>query len=117
RSTRDYHLNAAAFRDWLERLESQHVTLWNPQPIARWNMEKLYLRDLEARGIPIVPTAWVSAGSSVQLEDLFDSISWDEVVVKPAIAASAYRTFRVTRAGAAPAQSDFAELCQRGIVL
>ena len=100
RSTWDYHRRAGEFRDWLERLEGNGVAAWNPVALARWNMDKRYLRDLAARGISTVPTAWIPEGEDVDLGELMVSKGWDDAVLKPVIAATSYRTVRVSRAGA-----------------
>jgi glutathione synthase/RimK-type ligase-like ATP-grasp enzyme len=98
RSTWDYHRRPVEFRDWLHRLESDGVPMWNPATLARWNMDKRYLRDLAERGIPTVPTAWISMGDGVDLRGLMESRGWSDAVLKPVIAATSYRTVRVSRA-------------------
>jgi len=49
RSCRDYHFKPKAFRNWLQRLDEEKVSTWNPTRIARWNMDKIYLRELALR--------------------------------------------------------------------
>ncbi|MFY0583855.1 hypothetical protein ACN28S_64690 [Cystobacter fuscus] len=44
------------FVAWAERAGAQ-CSLWNPPEVVRWNTHKSYLRELESRGVPIVPTA------------------------------------------------------------
>ena len=52
RSTWDYHRMPTMFRAWLGGLaDSGRVTL-NPPGVARDNIDKIYLRALEARGSP-----------------------------------------------------------------
>ena len=63
RSTWDYHKKPTAFVAWLRRVESAGVPLWNPPGLIRWNMDKTYLRELAAKGVPITPTEWIEAGS------------------------------------------------------
>jgi len=95
RATWDYHKRADEFLVWLAKLEEQRVSLWNPAPIARWNLHKGYLRELERAGVPIVPTAWISRSTQPgSLEQLVRTRGWTDVVVKPAVSATAYRTWR-----------------------
>lgn len=101
RSCWDYHLRPAEFRGWIDRMERQRVPLWNPPALVRWNIEKRYLRDLAARGVPMVPTRWVEPGESVALPDLLAEEGWDEAVIKPVVSASAHATWR-TRLPVAP---------------
>ncbi len=100
RSTWDYHLRIAEFRSWLDRCEAAGVHLLNPPSLVRWNLHKAYLFDLQAAGITIVPTQMVRRGESCNLPSLLDAQDWDEVVIKPAISATAHRTFRASRATA-----------------
>jgi hypothetical protein len=108
RSCWDYHLRPSTFSAWLTELERLGVPLWNPAPILRWNMHKTYLRDLHAQGIAIPPTCWLERGSQAELGTLFADHGWEEAVIKPAISASAYQTWRTTRAQAKHDQPQFA---------
>lgn len=111
RSTWDYHRHPEAFREWAEGVEESGARLWNPADVVAWNSEKTYLRDLEKAGIPIVPTRWVSAtGAAPSLAALLREKSWPEVVVKPTVSASAYRTMRMKVGQAAEHQQEFASL-------
>jgi glutathione synthase/RimK-type ligase-like ATP-grasp enzyme len=94
RSPWDYHHKAEAFVAWLDRLEGLGVAVENALPLLRWNAHKTYLRDLEARGIPIIPTVWVKQGEPMPAL----TAVWGEpheVVVKPTVSASAYLTERL----------------------
>lgn len=96
RSAWDYHLKPAIFSAWLSRLEAAGVPLWNPAPALRANAHKSYLKELEVRGIPVVPTLWASRGGE-SLDRMLESRGWDEAVVKPAVSAGAFLTRRVRR--------------------
>ncbi|MBI2384419.1 MAG: hypothetical protein HYV14_00240 [Elusimicrobia bacterium] len=97
RSAWDYHLTPAAFFSWLSRLESLGVAVWNPAPVIRANADKSYLKELEAAGVPVVPTAWVERGAGTRLDEVLEARGWDDAVVKPAVSAGAFRTSRVRR--------------------
>jgi glutathione synthase/RimK-type ligase-like ATP-grasp enzyme len=95
RSTWNYHLAPDAFRSWIGRVESLGLPVWNPPPVLRWNSAKTYLRELESRGVETVPTCWVAGEVVPTLAEVLAGASWSEAVVKPAISASAYETWRV----------------------
>jgi glutathione synthase/RimK-type ligase-like ATP-grasp enzyme len=100
RSPWDYFEHAAKFRAWLDELERERVPCWNPVPLVRWNMDKRYLRDLEARGVPIVPTLWfdgADARAPDAIAERVASAGWPEVVVKPTVSGGAWRTLRLRR--------------------
>src|SRR6266480_3259922 len=70
RSCWDYHHRLEEFLAWVTRLERAEVPLWNPPAVLRWNSHKGYLRELAARGVPIVPTRWLARGRRVGLGQL-----------------------------------------------
>lgn len=94
RSTWDYHLRRTEFLNWAA-LVAAAVPLWNPVPVLRWNTHKTYLRELENRGIAVVPTEWLPAGSGAALDEVMDKWGWKEVVIKPTVSANGYRTLQV----------------------
>ncbi|MBI1318529.1 MAG: hypothetical protein GC168_06235 [Candidatus Hydrogenedens sp.] len=95
RATWDYTFHLPDFLDTLQRIESLGVPLFNPWRVAAWNAHKGYLLELEAQGVPIVPTRVVDRETN--LRGLFDTFSVDELVIKPMVSAGAYNTFRFTR--------------------
>ena len=97
RSTWDYHLRPDEFRDWLTHCETTGAQLLNPASLVRWNLHKSYLEQLAERGIPVVPTHTLLRGETCHLPRLLDELGWQEIVIKPAISATAYHTFRSSR--------------------
>jgi len=92
RSCWDYHLKQEAFRIWLERLEQGGVTLWNPYETVRWNMDKVYLNDLQERGMHILDSVWLAKEGKADLNTLMQDRGWTKVVVKPMVSAAANNT-------------------------
>ena len=117
RSTWDYHHRPAAFLTWIERMEAAGVPLWNPPAVLRWNLDKRYLGELERRGIAVVPTRIVPKGSGMTLAATLHACGWDDVVVKPAVSASAYETWRSSSRRAGGDAARFAALLDAGDVL
>jgi hypothetical protein len=117
RSTWDYHLKPQRFLAWIDRLGALGVRLINPAPVLRWNVEKTYLRDLAAAGVSIVPTRWVEQGDTTPLAGLLRETGWSRAVVKPSIAATAYRTWLTDVASAAADEARFRELVADGRAL
>jgi glutathione synthase/RimK-type ligase-like ATP-grasp enzyme len=86
RSTWNYFEHLDEFLAWAARMRA----LRNPLEIVRWNAVKTYLRDLEARGVAVVPTTFVSKGENARLAD----VAWKDVVVKPVVSAGSFCTER-----------------------
>jgi len=119
RSTWDYPARYAEFQAWLDRVEPQ-VRLINAAPLVRWNADKSYLLELEARGIPIVPTRYLPAGTPASLPSLLAElarIGWREAIVKPAVSGTAREPCRVTAARAVELDARFQALLAREALL
>ena len=117
RSCWDYHLHPSSFIRWLRYLEHMQVPLWNPTPILQWNLHKTYLRDLQAQGVAIPPTCWLKRSCTAELATILTEQGWKKAVIKPAISATAYQTWRTTHEQARQDQSRFATLLQYSDVL
>ncbi len=90
RSCWDYHRRPAEFDAWLRRL----TRVFNPFPLVRWNLNKSYLADLEALGVPTLPTVFLERGAPKPLGELLAAQRWEEAVVKPVLSAGAHETWR-----------------------
>lgn len=95
RSVWDYQHDVDDFLACLEKIEALGIPLWNPSAVARWNMEKGYLAELGARGLPVVPSHFARLESEDQLRTLASRIG-GPVVVKPRVGASGQDTWMLT---------------------
>jgi glutathione synthase/RimK-type ligase-like ATP-grasp enzyme len=91
RTTWDYHKRPAEFVAKLKFISSQ-VRLLNSVEVVEWNFHKGYLKELEAKGVKIVPTEMFKLPGKITVP-----ASWDykKFIVKPAISANAYKTIIV----------------------
>jgi glutathione synthase/RimK-type ligase-like ATP-grasp enzyme len=117
RSVWDYHLRAEEFDAWLAARAHDGGTVWNPAALVRWNAHKGYLRALAAAGVATIQTEWLARSLPARLGGLMDARSWRDVVVKPAVSASAHRTFRVAREDADARQPDLDAILATGDAL
>ena len=97
RSTWDYQQNPQRFLHVLSQIESSQAWLENPLSLVKWNIDKLYLKDLEDSGVAIVPTLWPVFYNRLTLDDAFDLLECDEIIIKPRISANADNTYRVEK--------------------
>jgi glutathione synthase/RimK-type ligase-like ATP-grasp enzyme len=98
RTTWDYHERPALFLDVLAQIERSGTPLYNPLALVRWNLDKNYLRDLESKGVPVVPTAYARRlASPDDLAAHFQNFGTDELILKPPVNVNAFNTFRVPR--------------------
>jgi hypothetical protein len=94
RSTWNYPQRAEAFLAWADRV-ARATRLWNPREVVGWNVHKGYLRELAERGVPVVDTVHVPRGAAPSLARLLAGRGWRQAVVKPAVSAASFGTWRV----------------------
>jgi glutathione synthase/RimK-type ligase-like ATP-grasp enzyme len=109
RAAWDYHLDEARYAAWLHRCETEQVNLWNPAAAVLANIDKRYLADFADAGVAIVPIEYVERGQRQSLRTLLERRNWTRAVVKPAVSASAYGTWRTSIATAAADQGRLDE--------
>ncbi len=63
--------------------EASHLAA--PLDVLRWSTHRSFLLELEERGAPVVPTAWMSQGDRIDLGALLRSRGWGRVEVLPAV--------------------------------
>ncbi|MFE6336193.1 RimK family alpha-L-glutamate ligase [Streptomyces sp. NPDC057798] len=107
RSTWDYSWRTAEFLAWVERC-GKVTRLANPPAVVRWNVDKRYLGDLAAAGVPVVPTRYLPPGAAPDLPDDH------EYVVKPTSGAGARYAARYTPDQHATAVRHLARMHEEG---
>lgn len=108
RSPWDYQRDPPAFLARLEEIAARGARVENQPALARWNLDKHYLAELEKDGVPIVPTRYLPRLGAGQLPALFAELGADQIVLKPLVSASADGTYRIAR-GAAGGRADSVE--------
>jgi hypothetical protein len=93
RSTWDYYRHQREWKFWLEIVRSK-TSLQNSVDIVLRNSDKRYLTDLSALGINHIPTVFIDQSSQVSLVEICKQSDWQDVVVKPSVAASAFGAAR-----------------------
>lgn len=116
------------FLSWLEKLAATELLVENEVAVMLWLMDKRYLLDFAAVGVPIVPTEFVSSGSSLDLEAWMERVDSKTegasqryssgVIIKPAVsAAGAGLEFLHDQSAARAFQTEFTARCERGAQL
>ena len=89
------------------------VPVVNSPATLRWNLDKRYLRDLEAAGVPTVPTLWVEPDGG-PFDPSALALPAGEIVVKPSVSGGGYRTARYEPHEHEAARAHVAELVGSG---
>jgi len=94
RSTWNYVPRRDDFVAWSERV-AKATRLFNPPSVLATNTDKIYLRGLAERGLPIVPTTFLERGTSASEAVGAARARGDlDVVLKPRVSAGSYFTER-----------------------
>ena len=99
RSVRDYarKRNYANFLRWARSLERP----LNHAEIVDWFGDKHYLKDLAARGVPIIPTTWLEPSANLSKHQVHTRFpAHGDFVIKPAISSGGRGTGRYTATSA-----------------
>jgi glutathione synthase/RimK-type ligase-like ATP-grasp enzyme len=88
RSCWDYASRRNEFLEWAARVPR----LANPSAVLAWNTDKHYLRELEAEGIPTVPTIWLAPDDAWDTTDA--ALGGADWVIKPAVSLASLDTGR-----------------------
>ena len=86
----------------LDRLEAESLPVRNPVSVLRWNSDKAYLAELDAAGIPSVPTIVSPALDQAALDDACTAFKTAMLVIKPPISGGADGTYRLSQGDAVP---------------
>lgn len=97
RSPWDYQQDPQKFFQVLQEIDRSSAILENNLELVEWNIDKTYLRDLQQKGIEIVPSLWKDRFNRGDWKSFFTGLSADEIIIKPTISAGAEDTFRLTK--------------------
>jgi len=90
----DYTAHLGEFTAWLAA-QSARTPMVNPLAVTESNLHKSYLLDLAAAGIPVPVSRLLSAGDSVDEDELRSTFGAGPVVAKPAVGAGGRRMSRL----------------------
>ena len=111
RTVWDYFERFDVFWEWLEQVKTK-TRLINSYELIKWNIDKHYLRDLKNNGIQVVPTYFADRGNNISLQEIANLNDWKHIVIKPAISASAFNTYKITNDEIGQKEQLFHELLQ-----
>lgn len=111
RTVWDYFERFNEFWEWLEQVKTK-TRLINSYELIKWNIDKHYLRDLKNNDIQVVPTYFADRRNNISLQEIANLNDWKHIVIKPAISASAFNTYKITNDEIEQKEQLFHELLQ-----
>lgn len=94
----DYQDRHEDFLATLDRIASVGVPVFNAPATVRWNIRKTYLREFEAKGIPIIPTFWPERPVADDIREAMGAFGVDDVIIKRQVGGGARGQTRYTHA-------------------
>lgn len=82
--------NELAFLSEMAKVEAQ-TKLLNPFDVLKWNSNKSYLDELEAKGAPVIQTITVDRVTEAGIKKAFAEFETDRIVIKPQVGGGAWR--------------------------
>lgn len=107
-----YHKAGPRWADTTRTWEARGLNVQNPPSVLRWNADKLYLGRLAAAGLPVAPVRFVERVTIAALEEAAAAFGAAELIAKPQVSASAYRTIRWTPGAALDGAPEGAAILQ-----
>ena len=96
-TTWDYQDRRDEFVKRLSDIEATGVPLFNSAALIGWNIDKTYLRELADKGALTIPTLWSVSPSKADIENAFDKLNADKLVIKRQVGAGAEGQMLVDR--------------------
>ncbi len=108
RSPWDYQHHVENFLDVLRAIQEAGIPLENSLRTVSWNVDKQYLLRLREQSVKIVPTLSGERPSVNWLQNAWEQLDSQEIVIKPTIGATADDAFRLRRQ---MVESELEEVC------
>lgn len=93
----DYQDDHEKFLRTLDAITALGVPVFNSPDTVRWNIRKTYLREMEKRGIAIIPTLWPEAPTAPDIREAMAAFGANDVVLKRQVGAGARSQVRYTK--------------------
>lgn len=111
RNTWDYFEKETEFNLWLDQIEKLGIKTLNAIEIIKQNKHKFYLREMEKKGILILPTIFIDKNANLNLAEILPK-HWKKAVIKPAFSAGSYLTSVFDASAIEKTNNEYTKLAQ-----
>lgn len=91
----DYFDRYEEFKTWCKKIKDYGIPSLNAMDTILWNSDKWYLREIQEKGFPIVPTQYLNKKAPLHLESYFKKFNTDTIVIKPTVSGGAKNTLKL----------------------
>ncbi|WP_439475632.1 ATP-grasp domain-containing protein [Algoriphagus formosus] len=95
KSVWDYFDYYPEFLQWMDRMESLKIPVFNDLKTIRWNSSKTYLLEMDKKGFPVIAGVLLDKGSTFDPKAVLEGLAVKEFVIKPLVSGGAKNTFRL----------------------
>lgn len=110
RSPWDYYYKPAEFMQWFMNNSADGIPFYNGRDTIIKNFNKIYLRELQQKGVRIPETVFIEKGASFDLGTYFREKGGKRQVIKPLVSGGAHKTTVVTPDNQAESQKELNEI-------
>lgn len=93
----DYFDRYAEFLAWCQKIKSLGIPVFNDLETVIQNSDKRYLKEIQEKGFPIVPTIFNSKNQIPDIDSCFDTFKTDQIVIKPTVSGGAKNTIKIEK--------------------
>lgn len=93
----DYFDRYAEFLEWCNKIKSLGLPVYNSIDTIVWNSDKWYLKEIQEKGYPIVPTQFIKKSEIPDISIAFDKFETDKLVFKPTVSGGAKNTLKILK--------------------
>lgn len=93
----DYFDRYAEFKTWCNKIQEIGIPTLNTMETILWNSDKWYLKDIQDKGFPIVPTHFLKRKELLNLAGYFKEFNTDTLVIKPTVSGGAKNTLKLNQ--------------------
>jgi glutathione synthase/RimK-type ligase-like ATP-grasp enzyme len=94
----DYFDRYTEFLDWCRHIKDLGIPVYNNIDTVVWNSDKRYLKEIQEKGYPIVPTEFIEKSTLPDVESIFRLFNTENLVLKPTVSGGAKNTMKLSKA-------------------
>lgn len=91
----DYFDRYPAFLNWCKKIQDLGIRTLNALETIVWNSDKWYLKTIQEKGFPIVPTHFLHKGEEINLDQAFVDFTTEQLILKPTVSGGAKNTLKL----------------------
>lgn len=91
----DYFDRYAEFLAWCQRIKSLGIPVFNDLETVIQNSDKRYLKEIQEKGFPIVPTIFNRKDQIPDIDACFETFKTEQIVIKPTVSGGAKNTLKI----------------------